>query len=207
MERSTAHKFDKVAKIYNTFIFQVYYFFVHRDCINFLKGCIEDNYKILDVACGTGNFLKKIDKKNKRLKLFGIDNSTGMISVANQHPGAINFKVASAEKIPFEDNSFDLVTVIDAFYYFQDNGAALKECSRVLKPNQYLFIFYPAIDIFPKFFLKIIQIVSRSLLFNLEEYSEFPNMDELEKMASSANLKPTVKKNKLMHRFILLRKV
>jgi len=161
MERSTAHKFDKVANIYNTFIFQLYYFSIHRSCIKFLRNYIKDDLKILDVACGTGIFLKKINRKKKRLKLFGIDNSEGMVSMANKNPGTVNFRVASAEKIPFNDNFFDLVAIVDAFYYFQDKVAALKECSRVLKSGGHLFIFYPALDILPKFITKQIQIISR----------------------------------------------
>ncbi|MGA2417725.1 MAG: methyltransferase domain-containing protein [Candidatus Staskawiczbacteria bacterium] len=206
MEKSTVYKFDKIAKIYNTPIFQFFYFWAHRSCINFLKNYIEDDLKVMDVACGTGIFLKKIEEQWAGLKLFGIDNSEKMIAIADQKPGNINFSVASAEKIPFEDNSFDLITVIDAFYYFQNKEAALKECSRVLKSKHYLFLFYPAIDIFPKFILKQIQIISRLLFFNLEEYSVFPKIEELKKMAEAANLKLVKKTMRLMHRFILFAK-
>jgi len=206
MERSTVHKFNKIAKIYNTPIFQLYYLWVHKVCINFLKDYIKNDSKILDVACGTGIFLKKISGEKNNLQLSGIDNSEKMLSVANQHPGLINFKVASAEKIPFEDNSFDLITIIDAFYYFQDKEAVLKECSRVLKPNQYLFLFYMGADILPKFVMKEIQTSSLLFAYNLEEYSTFPKMKDLKKMAHDANLKIVVKKREMLHRFILLKK-
>ncbi|MCX6720151.1 MAG: methyltransferase domain-containing protein [Candidatus Staskawiczbacteria bacterium] len=206
MEKSTADKFNKVAKIYDTPIFQFFYFFAHKSCIQFLRNYIKDNYSILDVACGTGIFLKKINKKYRGLKLCGIDNSEEMISSANKQSGTITFKTASAEKIPFENNSFDLVMVIDAFYYFQDKETALKECSRVLKPDCHLFLFYPAADIFPNFFLKQIKFISRFLFFNLEEYSSFPKMKELEKIAHKANLKLITKKIKSMNRFILFQK-
>ncbi|MCX6720957.1 MAG: class I SAM-dependent methyltransferase [Candidatus Staskawiczbacteria bacterium] len=207
MEKSTASKFNKVARIYNTPIFQFYYLFAHKSCINFIKNTIKDNYKILDVACGTGIFLKKINKIKSGLHLSGIDNSEQMISIANKQQDVISFGVASAEKIPFEDNSFDLVTIIDAFYYFQDKKAALSECSRVLKPNQYLFLFYPAFDILPKFILKQIQITSRLLFFNLEEYSALPRLSEVEKIATENHLKTIKKKMLGMHRFILFKKI
>ena len=205
MEKSTAHKFNKVAKIYNTPIFQFYYLWAHKSCLNFLKGFIKNDFKVLDIACGTGIFLKKINERYKGATLSGIDNSEEMIFVANKNPGAINFNVAGAEKIPFEDNSFDLVTIIDAFYYFQNKEAALKECSRILKRNHCLFIFQPAADIFPKFILKQIQFISKLLFFNLESYSSFPKMYELEKMADEANLKIVIKKG-IINRFILLKK-
>jgi len=206
MEKSTAQKFDKVAKIYNTPVFQLYYLWAHKTCINFLRNYIKDDSKVLDVACGTGIFLKKINEEKKGLQLFGIDNSEGMISATQKNHTGINLSIANAEKVPFEDNSFDLITIIDAFYYFQNKEAALKECSRVLKPNQHLFLFYMGADILPKFVLKYIQFTSRLFVFNLEEYSAFPSMNELKKMAHAANLELVVKKIRMMHRFILLKK-
>lgn len=206
MKKSTAHKFNKVAKIYNTPIFQLYYLWAHKACINFLKDHVEDKFRVLDVACGTGIFLKKIDKQCKGLELFGIDNSEEMISIANQYPDAINFMVASADKIPFENNSFDLITIIDAFYYFQDKEAVLKECFRLLKPNQYLFLFYMGADILPKFILSYIQFTSRLFVYDLEKYSKFPKIKLLKKMIDTASLKLVVSKTRLMHRFIILKK-
>lgn len=206
MEKSTAHKFDKVAKIYNTPIFQLYYLWAHRACINFLKDYLKDNFKILDIACGTGVFLEKIAKEKEGLQLFGIDNSQGMISVANQRHNTINFEVASAEKIPFENNFFDIVTIIDAFYYFQDKEKSLQECSRVLKPNQHLFIFYLAVDTFPKFILKLIRLESKLFFYNTEEYSTFPTMQEFKKMAERSDLQIVAGKIQKLHRFIALRK-
>lgn len=203
---STSYKFDKVAHIYNTAVFQFFYFFAHGACLKFLQPYIKDNFNILDIACGTGIFLKKISKKNNSTKLFGIDNSKKMISVANKIPSNITFKVADAESLPFDDNSFDLITVIDAFYYFQNKEKVLKECFRILKPNCQLFIFYPAADILPKFIFNLVKITSKSLFFNLEEYSEFISIKALEKLADSAGLTIVKKKIKILHRFILFKK-
>jgi ubiquinone/menaquinone biosynthesis C-methylase UbiE len=203
MGKNTAHKFNKVAKIYNTPIFQLYYLWAHKACINFLKDYVKDKFKVLDVACGTGIFLRKIDKHYKGLELFGIDNSKEMISIANQYPDVINFMVASADKIPFENNSFDLITIIDAFYYFQDKEAVLKECFRILKPNHSLLIFYPAIDIFPKFILEQIKFFSRLFLMNLEEYSDFIKVKPLKNMAIATNFASVEEKTKLIHRFFI----
>jgi ubiquinone/menaquinone biosynthesis C-methylase UbiE len=206
MDKTLSKRFDRVAKFYNTPFFQFYYVWAHKACINFLKEYIKDGFTIADVACGTGIFLKKISTEHSGLKLFGVDNSEGMISIANKIPGSINFKVASAAKLPFENNSLDLVTIIDAFYYFQDKGAILKECSRVLKPGQHLFIFYPAVDLFPKIFLQFLKIISKFLLFNLEEYSSFPKIKELEQMATLADMKLVIKKMKSLNRFLVFKK-
>lgn len=212
MKNNTENSYDKIAKFYNSPFIQFYYFFAHRHCTYFLKNYLKNNITVLDVACGTGIFLNKINHERKGLHLFGIDNSKNMISIAKKNYATIHFETADADKIPFEDNSFDLITIIDAFYYFRDKESTLKECSRVLKPNGYLFIFYMAIDIFPKFILKLIQLISIIFSLNSEGHSTFPKMNELKKMADAANLKLITKKLKIvhtmipLHRFILFKK-
>jgi hypothetical protein len=73
----------------------------------------------------------------------------------------------------------------------------------MLKPNGHLFIFYPAIDIFPQIILKQIKFISKLLFFNLEEYSSFIKMKELERIADDVNLRLVTEKTKMLHRFIL----
>jgi len=204
---STSDKFDNVANIYNGPIFQLYYFLAHSACINYLKPYLKDNQSILDIACGTGIFLKKILKQKEGLKLAGIDNSKKMISVARLFGDKIDFREADAENSSFEKDSFDIVTIIDAIYYFPNKEAALSECKRVLRPGGYLFLFYPAIDIIPNFILDQIKLVSRSLFFNLEENSSIVNIKELEKLAGLSGLKLINKKMQTMHRFIIFKKI
>jgi len=207
MKENTADKFNKVAKFYNTPIFQILYLGIHTACFNFIKNYIKSNFKILDIACGTGIFLKKIDRRKKSLRLFGIDNSEGMISIAKKKPSDIYFTTADAEKIMFGNNFFDFITIIDAFYYFKNKETVFKECSRVLKPNHYLFIYYPALDIFPNFLLKQIKIISKLLFFNLEEFSEFPKLIEIQEMANKNCFRLVKKKGMILNRYLLFQKI
>lgn len=206
MEENTGQKFDRVAGIYNTPIFQLYYLWAHRACFRFIKKYICDNFKILDVACGTGIFLKKLSKKNGALRLFGTDNSLKMINTAKKNCGAINFLQADAEKIPYENSSFDLITIIDAFYYFQDKEKVFEECSRVLKKNRHLFIFYPAFDLLPSYFLEKTKVYSKRYFFNLEENSYFLKRKEMAALAAKFNLEPIIIKTGKMHSFLLFQK-
>lgn len=196
-------KFDKVVKTYDTPIFQIYYLWVHKKCLSFIKNYIRGGFKILDVACGTGNFLKKLKKINDNIKIFGIDECVGMVDVARKKVPTGDFKVSDAGELPFGDNSFDLVSIIDAFYYFQDKGKTISECSRVLKPGGFLFLFYPAMDLLPNFFLDAIKISSRLLLYNLEEDSTFLPIKELVATAERNGFKLVKKKISFMHRLIL----
>jgi len=204
---TTAKKFDKVSGIYNTLIFQfIYFYIIHPLSFWFIKKNIKENYKILDIACGTGIFLKKIQNKYKNLQCFGIDNSEKMIGVAKKNEN-IQFLVAEADKIPFQNNSFDFVTIIDAFYYFPDKNKAIQECSRVLKQNGYLFIHSPAIDIFPNFLIYQIKLISKFLFFDLEDCSSFLKIKELKKIAEINHFKEIRRKNILLNRLFLFQKI
>lgn len=205
-ENNTAKSFDKIARFYNNPFLQIYYKWAHRSSLKFLKGEIEPNFKILDVACGTGNFLAEIQKEDKSTKLFGIDISKNMISVAKKNYPNINFLIAEANNIPFENNFFDLITATDAFYYFPNKEKALKEFYNKLKFGHYLFIFYISNDRLPKFILWQHKLISKIFLFNTEKHSEFLTPKELTKLFLSTGFRIVKNEEKLMHRYILLQK-
>jgi ubiquinone/menaquinone biosynthesis C-methylase UbiE len=52
----------------------------------------------------------------------------------------VSFKVANASKLPFANNSFDIIISANAFHYFEDPDVALKEMKRVLKPEGQVII-------------------------------------------------------------------
>lgn len=139
-------KFDKIAHYFDSFLIQFFYNKAHNQNIRFLKEYIGDNSQILDIGCGTGNFLNKLKKINKNMKLSGIDESEEMIKIAQNKLKEISITVANAKDLPFKDNSFNLITIIDAFYYFDNKERVFSECYRILKPNGYLFIYTPSIN-------------------------------------------------------------
>jgi ubiquinone/menaquinone biosynthesis C-methylase UbiE len=94
--------------------------------------------RALDVACGTAQSclaLKAICEH-----VTGVDVSSEMLEFARQNPG-IEFLEAGAESLPFEDSSFDLLTVSNAFHWF-DRSRFLNEANRVLKPDAWLVVYY-----------------------------------------------------------------
>ncbi len=198
--------FDRVAKHYNNLFFQWFYLWAHKRCISFIKDCIKKNSKILDVACGTGNFLGRLEKLNIGLELFGLDESQGMIVKACKKFKNINFLIDNAENLPFTKNYFDLLTIIDAFYYFKNKEKIISECSRVLKSGGYLFIFYPAMDLFPRIFLKTIKIFSKLFFFNLEKDTNFISFQELKNLTKRYGFKLIKKELKSLNWFFLFQK-
>jgi ubiquinone/menaquinone biosynthesis C-methylase UbiE len=93
----------------------------------------------LELGCGTGFF-------TLNLKLGGVveecsvtDLSPGMVEVAQRNARALGFevdgRVADAERLPYADNSFDLVIGHAVLHHIPDIEQALREVLRVLKPG------------------------------------------------------------------------
>jgi demethylmenaquinone methyltransferase/2-methoxy-6-polyprenyl-1,4-benzoquinol methylase len=96
--------------------------------------------KILDIATGTGDFaIMLADIKPK--KIVGLDISEGMLEKGKQKVKAkgldhlIEMVLGDSENLPFEDNSFDAVTVGFGVRNFENLDKGLSEINRVLKPG------------------------------------------------------------------------
>ncbi len=91
---------------------------------------------LLDVGCGTGNHLLLF--KQLGLDVSGIDPSEPMLEVAREKlGGAVELRVASAEDLPFDDNSFDIVTLISSMEFAQPFHA-LSEAVRVARSRVFV---------------------------------------------------------------------
>ena len=62
---------------------------------------------VLDLGCGSGNFTAKV--KSLGANVIGLDQSNKMIEIARREHPEIEFYVGTAEKIPFNDKSFQLI--------------------------------------------------------------------------------------------------
>ncbi len=194
-------KFDKIASIYDSFFIQFYYVWVHRKSIKFIREFLKNNWRILDVACGTGNFLAKLKKVNKNIDFFGIDESEAMIRIAQEKNGDVKFSVSKAEALSFPGNYFNLITTTDAFYYFKDKERAISEFHRVLKPGGYLFIFTPSVDnLLSRNLLKL------SKLSPLEWKSEHLFFKEIKLLTEKYGFKIIKKGSKFYNWLILFQK-
>ena len=93
----------------------------------------------LDVGCGTG--LSTIALKELANNVVGIDGSAEMIAVANQHDEAqITYRHAPAEKLPFDKEAFDLITVCGAINWI-DRTQFFPEAKRVLKERGWVILY------------------------------------------------------------------
>ncbi len=98
-----------------------------------------DELRILDVGCGTGANLEM-------LKNFGESEGVDVSDEALEFCRGKGLKVHKglAEELPFEDESFEVVTALDVVEHLDDDVAGLKEMYRVLKKGGKTLIFVPA---------------------------------------------------------------
>jgi ubiquinone/menaquinone biosynthesis C-methylase UbiE len=94
---------------------------------------------ILDVAAGTGKLTTQL--RDLGNEVIGLDPSIEMLSQLRRQRPDIGVTVAQAEALPFEAESFDVLTVAQAFHWF-DQPVALAEFARVLRPSGLLAILW-----------------------------------------------------------------
>ena len=100
----------------------------------------------LDIASGTADIPRLINKKFKSVSMHVTDINASMLALGKDR--AINenffhncsFALASGESLPYQDQTFDLVTVGFGLRNFTDKERGLKEMRRVLKHNGVLLI-------------------------------------------------------------------
>ncbi|MEX0685471.1 MAG: methyltransferase domain-containing protein [Balneolales bacterium] len=107
---------------------------------------LKQGERVLDVACGTGIIARMaLMEVGNEGTVDGIDINPGMLAVArsisnNSH---IQWHEASAEKMPFTDESFDVAICQLGLQFMEDKTAALQEMHRVLKSGGRLFLNVP----------------------------------------------------------------
>lgn len=101
--------------------------------------------KVLDVACGTGDFTIEIARKvASGSEVIGIDISDGMMAVGRKKIADVGvnaeLKVADCENLPYEDNTFHRISVGFGVRNFEHLQLGLNEMYRVLTPGGKLVI-------------------------------------------------------------------
>jgi SAM-dependent methyltransferase len=98
------------------------------------------NPRILDVGCGTGANLKVLAAYGRA---EGVDISPQAVDFCRER-GLDSVKLGAIEELPYDDDSFELVTALDVVEHLDDDVAGLREMRRVLRPDGRILIFVPA---------------------------------------------------------------
>ncbi len=100
----------------------------------------ERPQQVLDVACGTGDFLIAVLKASPTSRVIGLDFSEEMLTLARRKVDKAVFVHGDVMALPFDAGRFDAVTVGFGLRNFVDMPKALSEMARVLKPDGCLII-------------------------------------------------------------------
>lgn len=116
-------------------------------CVDYAKGRFAkvagtDGWpyaKALELGCGTGFFLLNLKQAGVLDEGHVTDISPGMVDAARKNAAMLGFeiegRVADAETIPYEDDTFDLVVGHAVLHHIPDVEQAIREVVRVLKPG------------------------------------------------------------------------
>ncbi|MFA7616475.1 MAG: bifunctional demethylmenaquinone methyltransferase/2-methoxy-6-polyprenyl-1,4-benzoquinol methylase UbiE [Moheibacter sp.] len=169
---------------------------------------------VLDIATGTGD-LAIMMAKSTDAKITGFDLSAGMLEVGRKKIAELNLGnriemiQGDAEKMPFDDNSFDCITVAFGVRNFEDLKKGLDEIYRVLKPGgKFVILEFSQPQSFPmkqlySFYSKyILPMIGKKISKDKSAYTylpesvkAFPYGEEMKKILKSSNfIKTTDKK-------------
>ena len=181
-----------------------------------MKNCQSGN--LLDLAAGTGDlaiYFRRLYGENNNITLA--DPNSEMLNYAKIRLGKksisenIDFVITYAEKLPFDDNSFDNVSIGFGIRNITEKEKALREINRVLKKTGKLIMIdfskpgNPIINALNTLYLNnIVSLLARFITGNLSEYrylaksiKEHPNQNKIIKMMESAGFTNCRYENKL----------
>ena len=93
----------------------------------------EKGHKHLDVACGLGLLLNTMTRHGAMT--YGVDLSDEAIKKAKEYCSEADIRIANAEQLPYENESFDSISCIGSLERMLDREKVLKEQFRVLKSD------------------------------------------------------------------------
>jgi 2-polyprenyl-3-methyl-5-hydroxy-6-metoxy-1,4-benzoquinol methylase len=97
--------------------------------------------KFLDIGCGLGFFSSRAGKLGA--KVYGIDIGGNLVKISKSRYPKGKFSVASAERLPFKDDSFDMILCTEVIEHVNNQKKVINEIFRVLKQGGHLIITTP----------------------------------------------------------------
>ena len=112
---------------------------------------VKDGWTMLDVGCGGGFTIRRLLNRSKDAHVYGIDISEESVTKAKKvNAEVLNKQVfvtqGSAERLPYNNEIFDLVTAVETVYFWPNLPDCLQEVHRVLKPGGKFSIMVEVVD-------------------------------------------------------------
>jgi ubiquinone/menaquinone biosynthesis C-methylase UbiE len=109
-----------------------------KEMLRLIRG-FKKGGRLLDVGCAYG-FL--VNEASKHFEAYGIDISSFAVKKSKEHCNGNTFR-ASANSLPFRDESFDAITLVDTLEHVPDFNGCLKDAVRALKKGGVLLLQVP----------------------------------------------------------------
>jgi SAM-dependent methyltransferase len=93
------------------------------------ETAVAKNTSIVDIGCGSGIFCEMAAKRGARVS--GLDASEQLLAIARQRVPSGDFRTGEMEDLPYDDQTFDIVTGFSSFQFAANPIKALQEASRV----------------------------------------------------------------------------
>jgi len=94
--------------------------------------------KLLDIGCGTGHWTDFFVRHG--FQVTGVDSSESMLNIAKRKNIKAQFILANSENLPFEDESYSIITSITMLEFVENQDKAIRELYRILKKGGWLII-------------------------------------------------------------------
>lgn len=143
--------------------------------------------KILDIATGTADLAIALTKTGAK-EIVGVDISEGMLAKGREKindkklENVIRLSYGDSERLPFEDNLFDVVTVAFGVRNFENPEKGLTEILRVLKPGGHLYVLefskptkFPIKQLYNFYFKNILPTWGKLISKDNAAYTYLPN--------------------------------
>ena len=142
---------------------------------------------ILDLATGTADLAIAVAKRNPQAQVIGMDISEKMLDIGKEKvmhqnlANQIELRLGDAAALPFEDDSFDTVTVAVGVRNFEDLGKSLSEISRVLKSGGQAVILeismperFPVKQLYRFYFRRLLPFIGKLVSKDSSAYAYLP---------------------------------
>ena len=146
---------------------------------------------ILDFATGTADLAIALAKRNPQVHIIGVDISEKMLEIGMEKvrkkrlENQIKLQLGDAAALPFEDNSFDAVTVAFGVRNFENMKQGLSEIHRVLNPSGMAFILefsmpkkFPVKQLYTLYFKHILPKIGNWVSKDANAYTYLPESVE-----------------------------
>lgn len=138
---------------------------------------IKSGDRVLDAGCGEGRAALRIAEKRKAI-ITGIDLVPQSIKIAKRRAkkskASVDYLLGDYTKLPYDDETFDVVFTLETFTHSTDPKKTLKEFWRVLKPGGRIIIFdYSIKD------LKTISKEAKTAIKNIAKYTDCPSFAKI----------------------------